>query len=342
MASGDFFDTDTHTGSFHDSGGSFGGFSSGSGSDYGYSDSYGGGSGSGRPLGFMDIFQLLIFFCIFLIEAVYGGLIPGYNIANFVLFLIAFIIFVPSMKERKRFTAIRQIIKNKPLSSHQSVWSSDYSDHRVGDEHTWYGRFDKNYSISFYDEEHGEDNKKACRETVKRTSRIIWLSPVTWLTFAIISAVCNFFFYELVIPVFERARLTDQAFFFFDFLIEFLPSMLAITFAVLSLVFIKVKDGLLYKCAVRIVADNQAKDHKKLIERNIDRKLSKKWYYNNCPNCGALADYALKSCKHCGTSLEVDSFKTGAPGAVHRLTLAEDTKPVKEAKKEKEYHWIKP
>ena len=165
-----------------------------------------------------------------------------------------------------------------------SVWSADYSDNRVGNEYDWYGKLDKNYSISFFDRTYGSDNVKTVRQAVKRTPRIIWVNTTTWLAWAIVCAVCNLFFYKLVIPYFERMYMTDAAFAFFDFLIFFLPPVLALLFAFFSFIFVKAKDKVLYECAVRVVADNRAKEHKLRTERNIDRKLSNKWYYNNCPN----------------------------------------------------------
>ena len=323
MSSGSFHDGGSHTGSFHSSGsGSFGGFGGG-GYDDGYYGGSGRGSGSGESDGFMSVFKLLVFSIVFLTRLVFDGVIPGYNIASFAIFFIAFIVFIPSLKERKRFAAIREIRKDNG-KSYQSVWSSEYSENRVGNEHTWYGKFDKNFCIAFYDKEYGEDNKHHVIETVKRSSGIVWVSAMTWLVCAIACAICNLFFYELVIPIFERAYMTDQAFMFFDYLVAFLPSMLALTFAILSIVFVKVRDSLLYKCAVRVVKDNQAKDHKKVTESGIDRKLSQKWYYNNCPNCGALADYHLKTCQNCGSSLEVGTAAGGSAGAIHRLIKTED------------------
>ena len=45
-----------------------------------------------------------------------------------------------------------------------------------------------------------------------------------------------------------------------------------------------------------------------------------KWYYNVCPNCGSAASPDIRSCKHCGTSLEVRSFESENPSAVHRIS----------------------
>lgn len=307
MASGGFHDTSTHSGSFHDSGG--------------YDSGGGGGSGLGFPPLFISLdllFALLIVLENFLSE------LPFHHLISILIFVAAFALFIPGYKEKNRFYAINKIRKKDVEIFRGSVWSADYSDNRVGNEYDWYGKLDKNYSISFFDRTYGSDNVKTVRQAVKRTPRIIWVNTTTWLAWAIVCAVCNLFFYKLVIPYFERMYMTDAAFAFFDFLIFFLPPVLALLFAFFSFIFVKAKDKVLYECAVRVVADNRAKEHKLRTERNIDRKLSNKWYYNNCPNCGAKASDFMKNCSHCGTSLEVSSFAGGTAGAIHRLIKTAD------------------
>lgn len=247
----------------------------------------------------------------------------GYNIITTIIFFIAFLMFIPSSRERKRFSALRSLKKSDSFSG--SVWRiREYSDDRVGNDTTWYGKKEKDYCIAFYDKEFGSKNAAAVRETMGRTSRIIWVSTETWMIFAGICVVINIFLYELVVPLLMRSYMAIKARDFFVVLIFILPSVLALIFAVLNFVYVRIRDKLLYECAVRAVNDNKAEEQKRRFERNIDRNLSKKWYYNNCPNCGAEASYSLKSCSHCGTSLEVKSFEGGAAGAIHRLKEAEE------------------
>ena len=112
--------------------------------------------------------------------------------------------------------------------------------------------------------------------------------------------------------------MSDSAFIFFDNLIFFLPSCLALLFSILSIIFIFVKDKLLYECAVRIVEDKKAKEEAKMSEQSIASRLSLKWYYNICPNCGANADRSKSTCQNCGSSLEVISMNKGI-GAIHKI-----------------------
>ena len=246
--------------------------------------------------------------------------VTGYNIITSIIFFVALLLFVPGFVDRKRFSALRRLKKKKSDSFSGTVWRiREYSDTRVGDDTTWYGKKEKDYCISFYDKEYGSKNASAVRATMARTSRIIWVSTETWMILAGICAVLNLFLYELVVPLFRRSNMAIKARDFFEVLFFILPSVLALLFAVLNYVYIRIKDKLLYECAVRAVNDNKAEEQKQRIERNIDRNLSKKWYYNNCPNCGAEVSYSLKSCSHCGTSLEVKSFEGGTAGAIHRL-----------------------
>ena len=120
--------------------------------------------------------------------------------------------------------------------------------------------------------------------------------------------------------------MTDEAFAFMDDFIFYLPSILTLLCAVTGLIMVKVKDKLLYKCAYRIVHDNIAAEERMKTESIIASKLSSKWYYNRCPNCGAEASKALRICTHCGASLEVKSFEDGISGAIHRISKEDEEK----------------
>ena len=108
-----------------------------------------------------------------------------------------------------------------------------------------------------------------------------------------------------------------------DHLVFYFPAILCLLFAVGSFVLTKVKDNFLYECAVRVVKDNKAAAEKLEKENAISAKLSNKWYYNICPNCGAYPSQVLKHCDHCGASLEVDSFENGTQSSVHKISLKE-------------------
>ena len=183
--------------------------------------------------------------------------------------------------------------------------------------------YNKCYFIAFYDMEFGDENAEKAYETMKSTPKIIWVSPFVWLVLSIVCLISTFFFYESVIPYFEHAIMTDFAFAFVDHLVFYFPAILCLLFAVGSFVLTKVKDNFLYECAVRVVKDNKAAAEKLEKENAISAKLSNKWYYNICPNCGAYPSQVLKHCDHCGASLEVDSFENGTQSSVHKISLKE-------------------
>ena len=82
----------------------------------------------------------------------------------------------------------------------------------------------------------------------------------------------------------------------------------------------------LYKCALSIVEDNNAAFDRMKTEASIALALSNKWYYNNCPNCGAEAKIDMRNCNHCGSSLEVKDINKEQVSAVHLISAeAENT-----------------
>ena len=178
---------------------------------------------------------------------------------------------------------------------------------------------------------------KRMLKNVKMTTSAVWIKSFVWLNIGIISFASTFFYYELVIPYFERMIMTDFAFYFIDVLTFYLPSIICLLSAIACFTFVKVKDKLLYECVKRVVEDNMSAEERLRSEEYIDSILSNKWYHNFCPNCGAPASQALRSCSSCGSSLEVKSFEKEMPGAVHRIAanvIAKDDGT--ETKKEKD------
>ena len=116
--------------------------------------------------------------------------------------------------------------------------------------------------------------------------------------------------------------MTDEAFAFIDDFVFYFPAGLTLLCAILCFAMVKVRDSLLHKCAVRIVEDNNAAYEKMKTENYIAQALSSKWYYNNCPNCGADAKKDTRICTHCGTSLEVKNIATEQVSSVHRISAA--------------------
>lgn len=324
MASGGFHDSSSHSGSFHSSGGggSFGGGSFGGGGGGGSSGDYDGDPGDG----------VLVF--AYLAVAVIGGIltflmkvaqneIPGLNLVNLVMFLVSSGFLIKSISEYHRTKALAFFKEYGPGKNLTYVWKGDSVSKIETDSKSWYG-YNKCYYIAFYDKEFGDENAEKAYETMTSTPKIVWVSPFVWLVLSIVCLISTFFFYESVIPYFEHAIMTDFAFAFVDHLVFYFPAILCLLFAVGSFVLTKVKDNLLYECAVRVVEANKSALKKLEKEAAIRAKLSRKWYYNICPNCGASPSQVLKHCDHCGASLEVESFDSGIQVPVHRISLKEE------------------
>ena len=323
MASGGFHDSGSHSGSFHSSGGGSS-FSSGSSGGGGGGGSY--GSYDGDPGDAVVLFA-------YLAAAVIGGIItflmkvahneiPGLNLINLAMFLVSSGFLIKSISEYHRTKALAFFKEYGPGKNLTYIWKGDSVSKIETDSKSWYG-YNKCYFIAFYDLDFGDENAKKAYETMKSTPKIIWVSPFVWLVLSIVCLISTFFFYESIIPFFEHAIMTDFAFAFVDHLVFYFPAILCLLFAVGSFVLTKVKDNFLYECAVRVVKDNKAAAEKLEKENAISAKLSNKWYYNICPNCGAYPSQVLKHCDHCGASLEVDSFENGTQSSVHKISLKE-------------------
>ena len=323
MASGGFHDSGSHSGSFHSSGGgsSFSGGSSGGGGGGGSYGSYDGDPGDAVVL-FAYLAAAVIGGIITFLMKVAHNEIPGLNLINLAMFLVSSVFLIKSISEYHRTKALAFFKEYGPGKNLTYIWKGDSVSKIETDSKSWYG-YNKCYFIAFYDMEFGDENAEKAYETMKSTPKIIWVSPTVWLVLSIVCLVSTFFFYESIIPFFEHAIMTDFAFAFVDHLVFYFPAILCLLFAVGSFVLTKVKDNFLYECAVRVVKDNKAAAEKLEKENAISAKLSNKWYYNICPNCGAYPSQVLKHCDHCGASLEVDSFENGTQSSVHKISLKE-------------------
>lgn len=321
MASGGFHGGSSHSGGFHSSGGggfhsSGGGFrSSGGGGGFhssGSYHSYGGRTGNNYTSGsddgdgcFTTMAILVCFFVgggLYFIGAIINSEVPGLNLPSLVMFAVAGFLFIPSFQQSARTSELSDVLHYGLSKSY--IYSETYSGDRIGDKDTWAGRSNQSYRISFFGP-HGDNNIKEVRATMKRTPRIVWIRPGTWLVITIVIFLVNFFFYEMVIPIFENMIMSDAAFTFFDYFVFYLPKVLALQCPILSFIFIKVRDKYLYECALRLGNEIQSEEQRAATESAIANALSKKWYHTICPNCGAKASSAIKTCTSCGSSLEV-------------------------------------
>ena len=113
--------------------------------------------------------------------------------------------------------------------------------------------------------------------------------------------------------------MTDQAFKFVDDLLFYFPVVLAFLCSVACLFFRLTRDKLMHECALRLAADNKAAELRRLAEKEIEEEMRKKYFYNECPNCGSKPPMSSQSCPVCGFSLEVFSIKDVDPGKIHHL-----------------------
>ncbi len=319
-----------HGGGFHGGGHHFGGGfhgSFGGGGFHGGGHYHGGGGGYGDGDGdtgrlIFEGIKIGILLVGFIIYEVTVGNVPGTDLFTLGIFTVSVVFFVLGLKEYKRTEDLFHL-KNVDSVTKRQVWNADFTEygpHSVSDKVSWAGKYDKRYRIAFYDRDFGEENIKKVREMMKRTPWIVWMNSFVWLVIGVISAICSFFFYEMVIPVFENMIMTDEAFAFIDDFVFYFPAGLTLLCAILCFAMVKVKDSLLHKCAERIVEDNNAAYEKMKKENYIAQALSSKWYYNNCPNCGADAKKDTRICVHCGTSLEVKDIATEQVSSVHRIS----------------------
>ena len=133
-------------------------------------------------------------------KALTEGDIPGLNLINLTVFVVGGFLFIASFKHSKRTSALIDLRSNGTSKSY--VYSDSYTCERIGSKETWAGKNDKSYRIAFYGMEQGNKNCAEVLNTMKRTPRIIWIRPGTWLFIFIAIFFANFFFYECIIPIF--------------------------------------------------------------------------------------------------------------------------------------------
>ena len=328
MASGSFHGGSSHSGSFHSSGG--GGFSGGGYSGGGYHSSggyhYGGGHGGGGDGSFTFwVFAWGPIILVFI--ATFGeNVVLGYNAVNVLIYWISSIVLYIVWRQYERTEVLREIKRDCHHRVLGYVWHGSQDKNTVeSDQKSWAGEYNS-YRIVFHDKEFGPENVLKVRALMDRTPGILWVTHKLWIAIGVLSILSSIYFYEGIIPLFENAIMSDEAFAFFDALVFYLPSIICALSALTSLIIMCVKDNLLYECAVRIVNDNKLAEKRIRTETMIANELSEKWYYNICPNCGAKADISNRFCNSCGSSLEVRAFTGGSYSGFHRVSMKEEEK----------------
>ena len=111
------------------------------------------------------------------------------------------------------------------------------------------------------------------------------------------------FYYELVIPVFEKTMEDGAAFTFIDNLVFFTPVIFIVLFAAYLIA------GQIYLKKQHLETEQGVTEEHKVMnaaqQRELDEKLEfvKRKYHTNCPNCGSARAEDEAACRFCGTSL---------------------------------------
>ena len=330
MASGGHHGGGFHSGGHHSGGGGFGGggFGGGFGGGHSHHSSgyiYRGARDDDDFEVYLAVHGIGILICAFIWFFFNIDNIPGFDYITTVIFIAATVIFVIALKQERDITYIGSNMRSKkkiPFYSGNIYYCPTGSrpKNSIGSRNTWASRDDKSFAISFFDRETQDNNIKEVHETVHRYPWIVWWSSKVWVVFAIICLVGSLLFYEAVIPTFENMIMTNEAFAFIDNFIFYLPSSLALLSSIACLVFHNIQNSILHECAMRIAQDNKAAEDRQNTIGAIESAMSRKWYYNECPNCGAVPSSSVKSCPHCGTSLEVQSLKGVDQRMIHRVS----------------------
>lgn len=248
MASGGFHSGSSHSGSFHSSGG---GGSSGGYGDFDFD--------GGPEEGLMIIGFIILAVTLYIFAHIQKGTIPGINLISLSLYVITGFSFIPSFKSHKRVKELEKVRKKDVVRSKSGVRSEFISPERRGTKETWVGKYDKNFSISFREERFGDKNLLRVKDFMKTRPVTFLLWPKVFLIVAIIwflmQTPVSLFVRELLIPkpmpVKEIEHIIN--------IVSYIQAGIAFVFPVLSTVFVKVREKLLYKCAEEIVDENGKK-----------------------------------------------------------------------------------
>lgn len=308
--SGSHHDGGSHSGSHHSGGG--GGFSGGSGG-FGGGHYSGGGFGSvdgedGNYVSFEEFIQTVVLYVTIVLSFVGIGLankIIGYNMLSMALVCASFIIYLVFTFDKCDYSSLQRL-KNFPRPGncrpvYNRVSPEGLEDDIKTDGQSWYSK--KKFFIDFDERETKEENIKTVYDALLTWPGILKLTKWHFFFFSLAWALIALFFYEMIIPIFEHATMSDEAFNFIDDLIFYLPSVIALLSAITYIIVEKVRTNLLHKLCVKIVDNNISMKKIKKDEKTIETIKKTKWYFNQCPNCATESTGAV--CLNCGSSLEI-------------------------------------
>ena len=325
MARGGFHGGGHHSGGHHSGGFHGGGFHGGFGGGYRgghghiggtYHGDYGDDPENAKGMLIYIGIRAGIPLTLLLLIGIYENAIPGLNFVNLAIYIVSTILFAYTLVTSWGRTACVSRLFRYP-SYAVSGYIRNYKDLPVTKdsyERTWVSTDKKAYQICLNDDNR---NGEIIQETLKSTPRIIWMNSFIWLIPGITGLLATFLFYETVIPFFENADMPDWTFKFVDELVFYAPSLLSLISALACFGLNVLRDNLLYRCAVRIVNECPAEKRIEKTAQKIGAIQAEKWYYDNCPNCGAVASTKVISCAYCGSPLEVLTVTSGK--GIHRL-----------------------
>ncbi len=267
---------------------------------------------------------MLSFFFYFFFQIAF--FLPGFNYLNAGIFVLATILFLLAFTSDGNTAAIKNFKGKKMPYGSPNIYkacSGSRPEDARGIGSTWISMKGNYYAISFFENKYRDSNIKQVYDTVQRSPSIIWMSSKVWVLTAFASLLASPFFYRLANPVFGQAAETDIAALVMDRLVFYFPSVLALLCAVACLVFRKTRHKLLYACAKRIVENNYAADMRVKTYGMIENAMSRKWFYNECPNCGNTASKNVTACEFCGSPLEIVSYNEIDHDRMHRLEMKE-------------------
>lgn len=303
-----------HGGSHHSGGGHFSGsrggghYSSGVHYSSGYYGGgyYGGGSNSGANKARL-IITLIYGGCVYnsLCIMTLMGEVPGMNFLNLLIYHVAAVFFILGIVNYRRTSSVRKIRNGVKVALTDEVRRGRKTSMVKGYEICWVGTADSSYRIYLSDNYYGKRIREEIKESVSRGAGIVWMNQYLLMVVGIVTFFATMMFYELIIPIFENMYMDDILFKFVDDLVFYLPSWICLAASVICFVTGKIRDKILYKCAVRLVKIIEDEEKKRLTEAQISSKMQMKWYYLICPNCGASYPQVYYNCIYCGSSMEV-------------------------------------
>lgn len=249
-----------------------------------------------------------------------------FNVLNVIIMIGSLILFIVASKKNGTTSSI-ETLKRSPSVVGVGMYDDVFvrGDYGISDGVSWYT--DAHFCLSYEERNSRQRNIELSHEEVKKWPFIYTIPNKVWVIGAVIWFIVNFFFYEVVIPYAERARMSDAAFAFIDELVFYLPSIMILLSATTYFVLGRVRLKMAKAVCIKVVDTNITDNHVKITQEEIDKLYELIWFYDICPNCGSEALGKDTRCKFCGTSLKVVDDKKIDKEKCHQVKV-ELTQPV--------------